>query len=318
MSSLRTVAKNTLINSFNIKKSESVLIVFDKYKKKIANTFYAEAKKLSNNIKKVQIPVARIHGQEPSDNIACLMRKFDIQLLLTSKSLSHTKARRDATKKGARIASLPGITNSIMKKALNADLKKMNILNRKLQKAITGKKYISLKTSKGTNLKIKVRNRKIGSDTGLLLKKKDFGNLPAGETGFAPLFKGTTGTVIFDASFAGIGLLTSPIKIKFKNGMAVSITGKRDAKKLFSILKKIKNKKAFMVAEFAIGTNHKAVITGNILEDEKVKSTCHIALGNNMSDGGKNNVPIHLDGVIKSPTIFVDKKRIMDKGRFLI
>ncbi|MDP6642328.1 MAG: hypothetical protein QGF74_03045 [Candidatus Nanoarchaeia archaeon] len=60
----------------------------------------------------------------------------------------------------------------------------------------------------------------------------------------------------------------------------------------------------------------KAKVTGKILEDEKVMGTCHIALGSSLGFGGKVKVPIHLDGVIKKPTIFVDDEEIMRKGKF--
>ena len=63
-----------------------------------------------------------------------------------------------------------------------------------------------------------------------------------------------------------------------------------------------------------IGINPKAKIIGNVLEDEKVLGTCHIAIGNNVFYGGSNDVPIHLDGVITRPTIYVDNKKIMEKG----
>ncbi|MCH6574776.1 MAG: PAS domain-containing protein, partial [Bacteroidetes bacterium] len=65
-------------------------------------------------------------------------------------------------------------------------------------------------------------------------------------------------------------------------------------------------------------TNDKAIISGNILEDEKVLGTCHIALGNNTGFGGKINIPLHLDGIIKNPTISVDNKKIMESGKLLI
>ena len=51
--------------------------------------------------------------------------------------------------------------------------------------------------------------------------------------------------------------------------------------------------------------------------DEKIYGTCHIALGNNTGFGGKVNVPLHLDGIIKKPTISVDNKKIMESGRLL-
>jgi leucyl aminopeptidase (aminopeptidase T) len=44
----------------------------------------------------------------------------------------------------------------------------------------------------------------------------------------------------------------------------------------------------------------------------------HIAVGNNKSMGGDVDVPIHLDGVIVAPTVYMDGAMIMKKGKLLI
>jgi leucyl aminopeptidase (aminopeptidase T) len=72
------------------------------------------------------------------------------------------------------------------------------------------------------------------------------------------------------------------------------------------------------IAEFGIGTNDMAKLSGILLEDEKVKGTIHIALGNNITMGGSVNVPIHLDGVVKKPTVYLDGKLLMRNGELLI
>ncbi len=55
-----------------------------------------------------------------------------------------------------------------------------------------------------------------------------------------------------------------------------------------------------------------------LLEDEKVMGTIHIALGNNVSMGGSVNVPLHLDGVVKKPTVWMDGKLLMKDGKLLV
>ena len=77
-------------------------------------------------------------------------------------------------------------------------------------------------------------------------------------------------------------------------------------------------KKARNIAEFGIGTNDSARLSGILLEDEKVMGTVHLALGNNVTMGGSVNVPMHVDGVIKKPTVYLDGKLLMDKGKLLI
>ena len=66
-----------------------------------------------------------------------------------------------------------------------------------------------------------------------------------------------------------------------------------------------------------MGTNEWAQLSGVVLEDEKVFGTAHFALGNNISFGGTTDVPIHLDGVLRGPTITVDGTQIMARGRLL-
>src|SRR3989338_7085827 len=82
--------------------------------------------------------------------------------------------------------------------------------------------------------------------------------------------------------------------------------------------KQLITKKHRNIAEFAFGTNPKAKITGVTLEDEKAEGTVHIALGNNKSYGGNANVPFHANCIIKKPDVFIDGKKIMNKGKFII
>ncbi len=98
--------------------------------------------------------------------------------------------------------------------------------------------------------------------------------------------------------------------IDIVDGQIVRIKGR--APKLRKI---IKNKKYANVAELGIGTNPKAKAKGTVLEDEKVLGTAHIAFGNNISFGGKLNVPFHLDCVFSNPTVFIDGKLIMKDGK---
>lgn len=68
--------------------------------------------------------------------------------------------------------------------------------------------------------------------------------------------------------------------------------------------------KARNIAELGIGINPEAKLIGNVLEDEKVGGTVHIALGDNSSFGGDVIAGIHLDGIIKKPVLFLDGKKV--------
>lgn len=314
MVSLEKSSKIILNQCMNIKKKEKVLIIFDKKKKKIAEALYNNCKKLTINVIRIEIPIARVHGQEPPKEVALEMLEQDVVLMVTTKSLSHTAARRNASKKGVRGASMPGITEELMSR-MDIDYIKMKELGEKIVSLLKKTKKIKITTKKGTNLIMDIEGRKIDIDTGLYYNKGNFGNLPAGEVELAPVEGTTNGTLVVDASMAGIGKLNSPLIFTIKDGYAIDMKGEK-ATELKSIIKGIKD--ATNIAELGIGINEKAIITGNILEDEKVINTIHIAIGNNLTYGGKVDAKIHLDGVILKPTLYADNIKIIDDGKLLI
>ena len=306
----------TLKKCLGLEKNESFLVVTDEGLLNIGKEFLEAAKNITDKAKLIKIPIPKVHGAEPSKNVAEEMLKYDAELLITTKSLSHTNARINACKKGARIVTMPGITKEILERAVDIDYDKLMKVHEKLGNIIDKGEEVKIKTELGTDLKFSIKGREaFGRDAGLFTKKGSFGNLPTGEIFVAPVEGTANGAYVVDTSFASIGKLESPIKVFVKNGFAVKTEGDK-AEELGKLLDSV-GPKARNIAEFGIGTNEKAKITGNILEDEKVIGTCHIALGNNMGFGGKTSVQLHLDGIIKSPTIFIGNKRITDKGKFI-
>lgn len=309
-------AEIVLNKCLGLKNNESLLIVTDSKLEDIAEIFLNESQKITNKAKLIKVPIQRVHGTEPSDEVAKEMLNYDVEILITTKSLSHTNARINACKKGARIVTMPGITREILERTIDIDYNKLIRVHKKLGDIIDKGREVKIMTKLGTNLEFSIKGGKaFGRDSGLFTKKGSFGNLPTGEIFVAPVEGTANGIYFVDASFASIGKLERPVKVIVKNGFAAKIEGYK-TKKLENLLDSV-GKEARNIAEFGIGTNEKAKITGNILEDEKVIGTCHIALGNNIGFGGKTNVQLHLDGIIKNPTVFVDKNKILDKGKFL-
>ena len=314
--SLQRAARIALTQCLGVKKKDSVLIVTDTPKQKIAEAFFYQAIPLARHCLLVTVPVGKIHGEEPPKLVGEVMKKYDVILLITTKSLTHTDATKLAKKKGARIASMPGITVDMAKRCLPVDYKKMAALNKKLIRYLKKATKVHITTAKGTDITLVVKGRKLLDDNGVYTKKGTVGNLPAGEVCFAPKEGATEGVFIVDASMFD-EKIKKPITIKVKKGYAYDIKGGAQAKKLLKMITPL-GKSAFNIAELGIGTNPEAKVTGKVLEDEKVKGTCHIALGNSTALGGKVYAKCHLDGVMKKPTIFFDKKGIMKNGKLLI
>lgn len=298
--------------------NESVLIVTDELKRKIGYNLFKNSLSLGHESLYVEIKSREMHGQEPPKQVAELMKMFDVVLCPTAKSLTHTNARREASALGSRIATFPGITEEIMIRGLNADYKKIAALTIKLTDILTDTNVVRVTAPNGTDITMDISTRKGHASKGLFHAKGESGNLPTGEAYIAPHEGKSNGVFVVDGSMAGIGVIKGkPITFVVEDGYAVEISGGSQADKLNKILHDY-DLQARNIAEFGIGTNDKARLSGLLLEDEKVMGTIHIAIGDNKSMGGNVNVPIHLDGVVKKPTVYFDGKMIMKSGKLLI
>lgn len=300
------------------KKNEKVLIITDEEKNEIGYALYKNAVRLGYKSLFVEMKSGKVNGEEPPEEVAELMQKYDVVLCPTAKSLTHTNARRAASAKGVRVATFPGITKDVMIRGMNADYNKISKLSLKLKDILEKGNHIRIVSASGTDISFLIKGRKAFASKGLFHAKGESGNLPTGETFLAPVEGTANGIFIVDGSMAGLGLIKNVnLSIKVRDGYAVEIKGGTIAKKLIKMLDNV-GREARNIAEFGIGTNDSAKLSGILLEDEKVLGTVHIALGNNVSMGGSVNVPLHLDGVIKKPTVYLDEKLLMDQGKLLI
>ncbi|NMB25122.1 MAG: aminopeptidase [Firmicutes bacterium] len=312
MQGLAKAAHTVLMQCMGAKPGEILCIVYDEPKSAIAQAILDIAAKEGLEAVTVQMNVRSRDGEEPPAPVASAMANSDIVLCITSRSLSHTKARRDANLAGARIASLPGITEDMLIRTMQADYSEVARLGQAISKVLQGATSVHVESATGTNLHIPFEGRPIMYESGLLHSPGDFGNLPAGEVALAPLEGGTHGTLVIDGSMSGAGKLTEPLTVVIEDGLATSITGGTAAARLHSLLEPL-GPDAYNIAELGIGTNPAAMITGAVLEDEKVLGTIHIALGNSISMGGNVDVPIHLDGIVRNPTVVTNTGTVILK-----
>jgi leucyl aminopeptidase (aminopeptidase T) len=296
---------------------ESALIVVDEPMRELGQALWSAARSISANVLMVEMPPGKSNGEEPPAEVAALMKRYSVVLCPTSKSLTHTDARREACAAGARVGTLPNVSPEIMVRCMNADYAAIAARTRKLCEMMERTSEIRVSSPAGTDLRLPMKGRKAHASTGLIRKPGEWGNLPTGEAYLAPLEGRSEGTLVVDGSMATIGMLATPIRIVVKGGFAEGITGGREADSFRALLEP-HGRDARNVAEFGIGTNDKAILSGRIIEDEKVMGTIHVAFGDNVSMGGHVRVSSHLDGLVKSPSVWFDGKQIMEKGSFVI
>ncbi|MDD8018194.1 MAG: aminopeptidase [Bacteroidota bacterium] len=299
------------------KQNEKILIVTDEPLRTLGYSLWKAAKDFENEVLLTEILPRKSNGEEPPAEVAELMKKFDVVFCPTSKSLTHTDARRAASALGVRIATLPGVTEEIMVRCMNADYHAIARRTHALCAMLEKTSVVRVTSPAGTDITMPIKGRTAHASSGLFHEKGQSGNLPTGEAYLAPLEGQSNGVVVVDGSMAMVGMVKTPIRIVVKDGYATEINGGVEADQFKKLLEP-HGKDAYTVAEFGIGTNDKAMITGKIIEDEKVMGTIHIAFGDNKSMGGSVRVASHLDGLVKSPTVWFDENMIMTDGKFTI
>jgi leucyl aminopeptidase (aminopeptidase T) len=315
-SNLLSASTIAIRDCMGAKPGEQVLVVTDGPLRGIGDALRQAAQDLGLDVLLVEMLPRKSNGEEPPPLVAELMTKVDVVLCPTSKSLTHTDARRAASAAGVRVGTLPGVTEDIMVRCMNADYHRIAERTHRLCRLMEQTSVIRVQAPAGTDLRLPIAGRKAHASTGLFREQGQWGNLPTGEAYLAPIEGQSSGVVVVDGSMAGVGVTSQPIRIVVEKGYATEITGGREATQLAALLD-AHGRDARNVAEFGIGTNDRARLTGVILEDEKVMGTIHIAFGDNKSMGGTVGVASHLDGLVTSPTVWFDDRKIMEAGRLL-
>lgn len=316
-SNLHSASLIAIRDCVGLQPGERTLIITDEPLRSIGYALWKAAKELGSETVLVEILPRKSNGEEPPAEIAEMMTKYDVVLCPTSRSLTHTNARRTACANGARVATLPGVTEEIMIRCMGADYLRIAERTGKLVERMSSISTIRVTSPAGTDIVMPMKGRRAIASTGMIRNRGDWGNLPTGEAYLAPLEGLSNGIVVVDGSMATVGLVKEPIRITVKDGYATTIEGGAEAKRLTELLEP-HGLDGRNVAEFGIGTNDRAILTGVILEDEKVMGTIHIAFGDNKSMGGNVKVSSHLDGLIKDPTVWFDDECIMKDGTFTI
>jgi leucyl aminopeptidase (aminopeptidase T) len=304
------------VDCLGVGPTDDVLVVYNDAQLEIAQSLARAAKPRARAVTVLRFPTLSRDGEEPPAEVAEAMARADVVFAPTSRSLSQTQARIEATRLGARIATLPRITEEVFSRAMPVDYAELKRKGEWLAARLTSASTARISSAEGTDIVLSLSGRSGHSDDGDLRQKEAMGNLPAGEGYIAPLETVGDGTIVFDGSLAGYGLLASPARVTIKRGRAVEAEG--DAGKWLLETLDAGGEHGRSLAELGIGTNPAAIVTGNVLEDEKVIGTAHLAFGTSAGLGGVTMAGVHIDGVVLRPTIELDGVRVLAEGRLLI
>ncbi len=240
----------------------------------------------------------------------------------------------------------PSVTMDMFKRTVDVDYREMKRRCRKLSRLLDKAAEAVITSSPGTDITIPLKGRKAFPDDGSFRKPGEGGNLPAGEVYISPENYSAEGIIVFDGSISVVGgegtvLPVKTVIVEVRKGLVERIRGGVEARRLEESLRrgeesagKMKGRRGWTkerieefkknarhLGELGIGLNPRARMKGNMLEDEKVLGTCHIAIGANYDRDAE--AFIHLDCLIRKPTLVVKdgkgrKTTIIENGRLAI
>ncbi len=296
-----------------VQPGEEVLVIVDPATRPIGEALRTAAAAAGGDAVLAIMDERATDGTEPPRALAAAMAASAVLIAPTSRSLSHTIARKQASEAGARGATLPGVTEDMLGRMMGADFELMRSRSRALADLLDRAAEARVTCPRGTDARFDLTNRSGISDDGDLTARGAFGNLPCGE-GFISPYNGEGRLVA--TSLAPLGISEPAATLTFEDGKIIDATEGLGPKYLERL--QAHGELGTNLAELGIGTNDRARLTGNVLEDEKILGTVHVAFGASAGIGGTVSVPIHLDVVITDASLTVDGRTVLDRGQWVL
>jgi len=306
---LRTVMERCL----DLRAGENVLVIGDPRSRDLAEAMRDMAARYGADAVLALMDERANDGTEPPPPIAAALTACDVYLAPTSRSLSHTRARKASNDLGSRGATLPGATAEMIARVMSVDFAAMKEKTLAVTELLTSADEAHVSCARGSDMRFDLTGRRGMADVGEMTRSGTFGNLPAGEGFIAPL---SGSGELAASSLAPMGISPEPVLLTVQDGHLTAANGPLGPEFWERLTAHGPN--GTNLAELGIGTNDAATLTGNILEDEKILGTVHVAFGASMGIGGTVSVPIHLDVVVLEPTLEIGGTRVLDAGRWVL
>lgn len=300
-----------LLTSAAVKAGERVLLVADVGTLSVGRALFDAAADLGADAVLSVMRSTASSPMEPPGVIASAMLESDLVVLATSGSMTHTHARRAANRGGARVVSIPGVTEEMLREgALTADHAEILQVMRRVARRLRHAREVRLASASGTDLTFSVEGRSWNqTDTGVCVKRGEMTTLPAGEVFVAPVEGTAEGRLSVDLWFEEP--LGEVATVVVKGGHAAKVVG---AERAVAAMNR-GGREGRNVGKFGIGLNPRARRSGPPQELEKSLGTAHVGFGDSAPFGGRIECGVRVDALVGDVSVEVDGELVVDKGK---
>jgi leucyl aminopeptidase (aminopeptidase T) len=302
----------------DLRPGETVLIVADARTAAIGDALAHVARRAGATVTRAYDDGARNHGDEPPTDVAQAMRGAQLIVGLRTQSMAHTHARSAASAGGARYLSLPEYSEELLEDAaLAVDFRARYPLVRRFSDAFSAGSAVRVTTARGTDVALDIRGRIGNCCPGYVDAPGSLGSPPDIEANVSPVETGSNGYAVIDGSIThpNLGLLMEPVTLEIRGGRIAAFHGPaQTVAELQRIFADVGDERAYVLAECGVGLNDRAELTGIMLTDEGAAGCVHFGFGSNATVGGLNDVPFHLDFVMRSASLSIDGMPYLTDG----
>ena len=322
-------ARNAIRVCLNVQPHERVTVVSDRECADIAASLVHEIEAVGAPYRAFILEdVATRPLVDLPAEIAADMEQSQVSILAVHVQRNELKSRMQLTdivnRRRMRHGHMVNINRQMMLEGMRADFHKVDALSAKVIEIVRGAKQVRATTKGGSDFVADLNPNYRWVKTSGLISPDKWGNLPGGEVFTTP--GDVNGTLVIDGVVGDYlcekfgSLFETPLTLRVKDNRLVEA---------FSENKELENdfwkythtdENSDRVGEFAIGTNIELKqVIGHILQDEKFPGI-HIAFGNpyGVHTGADWFSATHIDVVATRFDIWVDDRKIMDDGKFLI
>jgi leucyl aminopeptidase (aminopeptidase T) len=259
----------------------------------------------------------------PVEALGAALSKADVWIEYNEKWLLYSTPFEVAFKnnKKLRYINLVGMNPDIMIRNIGkVNIRVLAKFLRKVAEMNRSAAAMTAETPLGTHLEFQLDpTHVVACDAGEAYEPGMF--MMPGQINVIPRFGTINGVLVFDGSLVPpCGLLKEPIRMKIENSTIVKIEGGHQADEFKEWLKSLKDPSMYKLAHIAYGFGPGAMLTGNIVEDERVWGAVEWGIGyvskSEAPPFGQNAVS-HCDGICLNSSIWVDNVKIMDNGRII-
>jgi len=303
-----------------VKPGEDVVIACDTNKLRLAEALAAAAYAVGGKPTIVMFPPTGAHGAQVPKPVVAACARSDVFFLPTSWSMTHTDARIEAIRNGARGSTMCEVTEDCLcTGGILADYEENDRVARKLGAVLARTETIRITSPAGTDISGTVSGRPVQYETGLFREPGQFAALPNSELNISPIEGSTEGVIVGDVRLMGYGVLRDdPVTIRVAEGKVADVEGGKPAEYLRQTLASFNDSTAYNLAEFAVGLNPFSRAYATNLEDLGKLGFAHHGIGSNYAIGGKVLAPCHIDVIYKDATVMFDGEVVLDKGEIVV